>query len=303
MIHKVSAQQYSILKSMYDRAIENLPNKVKLDKNEKSLFCYFVTRATNNDRYSILKNASVRYIPRSDVINMTDLNLIRLTDDDESYTLTSKGLFFIESQLGKISEEFMIYFFDDKFFDIYDKKPINSKRKVILLSMVAMRTFSEKSAISMRMDSKIKDSWYEVLKEISEYLVDCGVLDPKNSLKSVDDSTEHPASKIMRHTEGLSAETRSIYNNLAGNNTYYLDVCSDGYPDASKISIIISLIFEDKLTENNYKTIMDYIVEYARSPVSMNFIGTTDETFDGIQYDDCIESAFKIAVSNVANKA
>ena len=285
---------------MYDQCIEKIPAKADLQNNEKTLFFYFITRATNNDRYLMMNAASYKYIAPDDAAILFENGYIRKTDNIGFYTFTAKGLWLVETTINRVNYDGLINFIDLRFFDVFDVKPISDLRKVILLSMVAVRSFSKGSAINMRTDAEVKGKWLDILIEISDLMVKHGIIQEKNSIqiKKLDYKTEHPASKMMRHTEGLSAETKSIYNNLSGDNRYYLDLSRDMTMDTERLGELLSMIFGNKLNNGNYKDFVDFIVPYARTDKGLDLIGSISENFYSLEYSDCIEDAFRIAKRN-----
>jgi len=296
----IDSYHFDILVRMYKQCIDKLPAKADLPNSDKPLFFYFITRATNNDRYSMMSTASTKYITPDDAAILFENGYIRKTDNIGFYTFTAKGLWLVETAINNVNFDALIDFIDGKFFDVFDVKAISDTRKIILLSMVAVRSFSKGSAINMRTDADIKDKWLDILHDISEIMVKHEIIQKKNSLrnKKIDDKTEHPASKLMRHTEGLAAETKSIYNNLSGDNRYYLDLSKDKIVDAERLGELLSMIFENKLNEKNYQGLVDFIVPYARTEKGLELIGSITEDFYSLEFNDCIEDAFKVAKRN-----
>jgi len=296
----IDSYQFDLLKRMYEQCTDKLPAKADLPNQEGSLFFYFITRASDNDRYSMLCAASMKHITPEDAAILLDSGYIRKTDRIGFYTLTAKGLWLVETAVNNIKYGDLIDFFDQKFFDTFDNKAISDLRKIILLSMVAIRSFSKGSAVNMRTDADVKDKWLDVLRDINAIMVDNGIIQKKNSLqgKYFDGKTEHPASKIMRHTDKLSKETKSIYNNLSGDNRYYLDLSENGNINTERLGELISMIFENKLNDKNYRDFVDFVVPYAKTNRGLDFISSITENFYALEYNKCIEDAFKIAKRN-----
>jgi len=298
----IDSYHFDILNRMYEQCVGKLPIKADLPNNEKTLFFYFITRASNNDRYLMMSTAATKYITLDDAAVLLEKGYIRRTDNIGFFTFTAKGLWLVETAVNNINNDDLIDFIDQKFFDIdgFDVKDISDKRKVILLSMVAVRSFSKGSAINMRTDAEVKDKWLKVLYEIDEIMVKHEIIQKKNSMKEkkLNGKTEHPASNLMRHTDGLSADTKSIYNNLSGDNRYYLDLSNNKIVDTERLGELLTMIFGNKLNDNNYRDFVDFIVPYARTERGLDLIGSITEDFYSLEYNDCLEDAFKIAKRN-----
>lgn len=298
MSDEFDLDDYSIrmLNEQYDRLVEEI-GEDKLSNN--SVLFYFISPFTESQRHIALSATSTKYIDPVTVNNLCSRGLMRETDTPGMYTLTAKGVFFVEEKRSKSAVDVLINQIDSKYFSVFGIKTLQPRRKIILLSMIAIRCFDKESSINMRDDARIKDAWWKIFNDMSDFLVNNGVIQEKNSLKNYKSSSkiEHPASNLIRHTDGLLKDTRGIYNNQEKKNTYYLDICRDGEISVDRLRYLIQRIFEDRLTDANVKSISSNIIEYPRLH-GLDVLSSLKRDYHSTKYDEMIYEAFYSAVGN-----
>ncbi len=83
------------------------------------------------------------------------------------YNITALGIWIIETQLGKVDILKLLEFYQNyKYSSDISEKPLDSKEKIILLSMIAMRNFSSDAAMNLSEMGK-SDDWIDIFNEMA----------------------------------------------------------------------------------------------------------------------------------------
>lgn len=234
------------LNKFYQNLHTNIIKKKKKVK-ENSIIIAFLD-STSNDRYKLLNESAIsaHKIPSNTLTELENKNFVRNTDILNHYTITAKGIWEIETKNDLISEQNLINYLDQKLFNVYNfsNKPLSDKQKVIIFSMLAARTFSEKSSIDLKIDDNILNVWEEIVEKSYEKL---------NSLKLISKlekkdlygkaGTEHPVSNLYRHTDELPKKTKGIFKAL-GKQKYFLDIFKDSEISNENLNFLFNLIFD-----------------------------------------------------------
>ena len=179
MEYELDDYQKRLLKQMYASYEDWLKKNNRMKKNS---VLNSIIRSTQANRSKLFRETVEKYIDRGTATYLIDLGLIRESDNRGSYAFTMNGLFFTETVLLK-NDNFFIET-DKDFFNVFKRISISNREKIILMTMVALRTFSENSAIDMKESKGVQNEWWAILKKISNMMVEEKVIDVKTSLKS-----------------------------------------------------------------------------------------------------------------------
>lgn len=296
MEYELDDYQKRLLKQMYASYEDWLKKNNRMKKNS---VLNSIIRSTQANRSKLFRETVEKYIDRGTATYLIDLGLIRESDNRGSYAFTMNGLFFTETVLLE-NDNFFVET-DKDFFNVFKRISISNREKILLMTMVALRTFSEKAAIDMKESKGVQDEWWVILKKISNMLVEEKVIDEKTSLSNYTSSKiEHPASDVIRHSENLPPATKNIFIK-PGNNVYYLSLIENDRIKTNLLADILELIFEDKC---DIRTI-EYFSSEMRSFPRIHGIAvqsSMEENFFSSAYDDEISQAFEFLKIRMLSK-
>jgi hypothetical protein len=293
MEYNLDDYEKRLLKQMYGSYDDWLRknNRMKSDS-----VLYSIIRTTRASRSKLFRETAEKYIDPSTANSLIEVGLIRESDDRRSYAFTMNGLFYTETILLENGNFFKES--DKYFFNVFEDVSITDRERIILITMVALRTFSEKSAIDMKESVGVQDEWWEILKRISDLLVEEKVVNEKTSLSSYTSSKiEHSASDVIRHSENLPPATKNVFIK-PGNNLYYLDLIENGRIKTNVLADLLELVFEGR--GDDYT--VDRISYEMRSFPRLHGIAVQsymDENFFSSAYDDEISQAFDLLKINL----
>ena len=254
----------------------------------------YILNVKNNTRYTMFYSAAVR-IAGHVAEELVSEGLMRPSIDDGQYVLTASGIRHVEASDGVDTLEVLIGEIDSRFFEV-DVKKLSSREKIVLFSMVMVRCFSEDCCIDAKKDEAVKRQWMDIFLRAEGELKRLGVIKGKTSIQNLGKKSdiEKPMSNIIRHTDAIDSKTKMMYKKT-GRNQYYLDMLDDaGSIDVEKLSFIIGLIFEDKLTYDNISELVDFCNESSRMDSILVF-DQEKQIFYGSDNDDLVEEAFRAA--------
>lgn len=251
-------ENLDFLEKFYQKLYDNLEKLNKLKENSIIISFLYIK---SNDQYRLLNESSIfsYKIPKEIINNLQERKLIRNTDTLNNYVITAKGIWDIENKKNILNEIKLINYIDNKFFNVYklSEKPLTDKQKVILFSMLAARTFSEKSSIDLKKDESVMNTWKEIVDKSYETLTSLHIISEldKDDLfgKKENKGNEKPVSHLYRHTDELPKKTRGLFKAI-GKQKYFLDVSKDSEISKDSLGFLFKQIFESKvlsLTEIN----------------------------------------------------
>lgn len=251
-------ENLDFLEKFYQKLYDNLEKINKLKENSIIISFLYIK---SNDQYRLLNESSIfsYKIPKEIINNLQDRKLIRNTDTLNNFVITAKGIWDIENKKNILNEIKLINYIDNKFFNVYklSEKPLTDKQKVILFSMLAARTFSEKSSIDLKKDESVMNTWKEIVDKSYEKLTSLHIISEldKDDLfgKKENKGNEKPVSHLYRHTDELPKKTRGLFKAI-GKQKYFLDVSKDSEISKDSLGFLFKQIFESKvlsLTEIN----------------------------------------------------
>jgi len=231
-----------ILENMYEDLKDLLIKNKKYKK--RSVFISFF-QMKSNTRLELLKDSSMDMSTqlREDYLNLTKNEFIR-KNKGENYYITGKGIWEIESQKD-LSISKLIDFFDSKYFkNKMSKTKITNKERIILLTLVIARAFSDKYSLDLNKGDFALNACKEIIdfsnNELSKYKFIKKV--PEKTLYRKN-GNEHMISYLIRHTDAIPKKTNFIYT-APGQQKYYLDIAEEGKVNKQKLEEVFRIIFK-----------------------------------------------------------
>lgn len=244
----MNALSREALEKLHGRVITNLRLQKKL-KDDSVLIS--LLNIKSNECYKLLLESSLRANEVSKVTfdELVDSGLIRPTDKQDRFAITVKGAWEIEAGRSLITSEKLLRVIDLKFFALFGgTASLTAKEKVILLAMIAVRSFSPDSSLDLKRGDTALTALASLLESTSDLLYSHGVV---NKLSKEDlfggKGNEHPVSHLIRHTDGLLKKTRGIYQTL-GQQKYFLSVSEAGTLSEDSLSLLFGLIFGSRMS-------------------------------------------------------
>lgn len=288
---KNSIDNNQYLNKFYQKVVIELAKINKL-RMESVLISFMHLKS--NTRYSILNDSAIPSykIPKDTLSSLLVRKTIRLTDRSEtSYTITAQGIWEIEKNEIENMTDLLIQNIDGKFFNLFGKlRRLADREKIILFTMIALRSFSDNSCI----DLKKGDRTLNELKALIEQSYD--ILNGFNSLKGLkreqifgESGNEHPVSNLIRHTDALPKKTRSIYK-AGGNQKYYLNVFRDAGIVVEDVSFLLWLIFGESIEPGDAEEIIKFF-QRCTYEKGIYIFDLDSHIFANPAYDDCLRQS------------
>ncbi len=258
------------LSEFYNRLDENIKKKKK--KLERNSVLLTFLNFKSNDRYRLLSNSSIpSYKINKAVIPLLEKEkLIRETESIGEYTLTAMGLWEVEKEKELLHDMVIIDYFDEKFFNLYKKieKPLSDKQKVILLSFIATRAFSDHSVIDLKTTDKRLDKLQEIINNSYHLLKSLGMITKlkfNDLYRAKGKGNERPVSHLIRHTDALPKITKGLYK-AKGNQKYFLDLYRENRFSEKDLIFLFKKIFDFKnLNYNELEKLYKFCIDTAHN--------------------------------------
>lgn len=271
-----------------------LRNKKKIEK--ESIFLSFL-KMSSNTSYELLSESSIHAhkISAEMIDELQNLNLIRATDSLNKYAITAIGIWEVENKTDLISMPSFLTYVDEKYFNVYanSSKPLNDKQKVIIFSMIAARTFSDKSSVDLKRNDDTTNAWKEITDQVYYKLKDMGIIS-NLKIESQDGKslygklgTEKPVSNLYRHTDKLPKLTKGIYK-APGQQKYYLDLSDNCDLFKDQLIYLFNLVIGNK--QISYSEIND-LSDFCRNisnEKNIYVFAPQDHIFSKSEYDEVI---------------
>jgi hypothetical protein len=216
-------------------------------------------------RYSLLRKSTVSAvsIPNVFLVSLLAKGLIKSVEKIDLYAITAKGVWVYEQKLGLIDEESLLTYINDTYFIPDMNNELTDKEKIILLTMIAARAFSENSAVDLKKSDASKDKWREVLGRSYDVLQSIGNLSTKFDKKEFLEKTGgnmHIVSGIFRHNNKMVQKTKEIYK-YNGKEEYYLDLFKNGVFSQENLSYLFWQIFHGEISAGTIDQVLDFCNE------------------------------------------
>ena len=281
------------LSKFYDGYRYQLESSGKLKSGSMLIACL---KMKKNDRFRPLKDSAIdgHKIPPSLLSQLKDQGFIRGSGEVSKFVITGRGIWIVEVQRGLIDEARLLDFVDANYFEelFEDAKPPSDKEKVILLSMISARAFSEDSAIDMKRNPEVNGAWLQLFKICSSKLREMRLIATEDeNLFSDGLKYEDVASHFIRHTDQLPRKTRGIYTaSKKRDNKYYLDVSRDGEIDQDRLAFLIWLIVDSQITPETIDRFHEFCTSIAYDHYALLF-EHEKHIFASPRFDEALRSA------------
>lgn len=274
---------YKFYETLYDNFVM-FEKKVK----NKSILISFL-KIKKNSRNKLLNESSLpsTNIPNNILNILLSEKLIQSNDDINKFFISAKGVWVVEKDKGIINEDILLGYINEEYF-AERIKPLNSKEKIILFSMIAARTFSEKSAIDLKKDVSIINSWKEIIDLSAEKLNSLKVV----SRKEVEDlygssGNENVISRLFRSNSYLASKIKQLYKS-PGDQKYYLDIYDGLELSKEKLSYLMWELFAGDLSNQEKEEIIHLCNEIS-SEKGIFVFEINEHIFSMPKYDVLIE--------------
>lgn len=280
------------LATIYTNLRMNLQLKRKLKGH--SVFVSFFN-LKSNDIYQLLKASAIKRksLPKNTFEALLSRGFIRGAGEPDDYVITAKGIWEIESKKGAINPDILIDYIDSKFFDIFKQGgQLAEKEKIILLSMIAVRSFSDESALDLKKGESVLSCLQSLLESSFYLLLKTGiVINVKLEELFGAQGNEHPVSQLIRHTDLLPKRTWGIYRTL-GKQKYYLDLLDGDKISEDRLIMLFGSIFGSAITDS-IKTEVSIFCEKNAYDRSYVLFDVNTHRFANPIYDEQVNEAFE----------
>jgi len=201
----------------------------------------------------------------------------------------------LKNEKGRLDEDSFISYINKEYFTIEKQKKVNDNEKVVLFSMVAARTFSDKSPLYLKTGSSSVDKWKEILDLSCDKLISLKVIPKtaKNKLYSKA-GNEHVVSNLIRHNIYLSPKIKGIYHSM-GNQKYYLDIYDDLQISNDKLSYLFWKIFNGNLNNESIEEIAKFCNKLS-DDMSIYVFDLDVHIFSTPKYDIIVKDCLKDSI-------
>lgn len=247
------------LSKMYDKLYNNVEREKSNGISNDSIIITFMETTKNGVMNLLQKSALEDYeIPDSILVNLQNKGLIRKANFPDQYTLTAKGVWRIEKDIGKLNDEKLIKYLDKKNgYNSFEKvKNLSEKSKVRIFTLISTRAFSKENSLDLKEDKRIKERWKKITEKNYEKLKELNIIEDLEKGESErghlfgNAMAESPIVNLFRHSERLPRRTKNVFT--SSNLSYFLDLLNDeGKINTEKLSFLFWLIFQDELADGD----------------------------------------------------
>lgn len=279
------------LEELYD----SLQLQLELKKKHKygSLMADMM-KIKSNDRLNFLNDSAVDILDTKMKRALISNKYVK-ENEFGKYYISAIGIHKIELERNQ-SSNILIDFIDQEFFTNKSiDKGLKDSEKVILMTLIVIRTFNVDAALDLNSNDKIKDACGEILEYYNKKLYEYGVLKKYSKDFFGKNGNEHRVSSKIRHTEGLPKKTKMMYKN--GHNKsrkYFLDISDGTEINVEDLKYLLEKIFDDK-SKIDYEMLTEITDEliniaYEKGP---DIYDNTAKTFIQPKYDTVISDAIE----------
>ncbi|SRR5579884_314450 len=284
--------EIDILQQFYKKLSDNVKrSEKKLEYNSVLLTLY---KITSNKASKLLNDSGVKSytFPISEIKKLEDDKSIRMSDNDISeYVLTAYGIWKIENARNLVNTTTLLDFIQNSknFSSSARNRELSDKDKIILLSMVGIRTFSIQSPMDLS-KSSIRDYWLEIFRDSHKFLIQNN-FSKKNVFPFEKHGNEHPVSYAMRRANDLPKRTYHIFCfSEKSKNQYYLYLDEDKKISRLKLKKLLGLIIRGIDKFEQIHKIQDFCLNlaYEKSKYVIE-----DFSFIKAEYDEIINETLR----------
>ena len=280
------------LLSFYIVLYDNVKRSISIKEN--SIFITLIGASQNNVLKLLSESAlSVDIIGEEKIDQLIRSNLIKKDDFSENFSITAQGIWQVEKNKHIVSEPQIVDYFQKTQFQRKKGSKIELKyrEKVLLLSMIAARSFSLESAVNLDPRINTNDDWQEIFDSANQFLFDLNVINEneKNSLY-LRCANDQPIVTIFRRLTDFPKKTNFVYK-FDKNLNYWLDMPESEMEFKEIMASLFSLVFCDKLSYQNLDHILEFCRKIAQTKSVLIFGDITKHKFLDSRYDGMIKEA------------
>lgn len=286
------------LSKFYDALYDNFILFEKKMKKKSILISFLKTK--NNSRNKLINESSLSAskIPKKILNFLLSEKLIQSNNEINKFVISARGVWFIEKEKGVIDEDILLDYINEEYF-AEKIKPLTSKEKIILFSMIAARTFSEKSSINLKNNVSVINNWKDIIDRSAEKLNSLEIVSRKDvETLYGNPGNENLVSGLFRRNNYLASKIKQLYKS-PGDHKYYLDIY-DGYQlSQEKLSYLLWEIFHGNLTSPEKDIVMQFFNEISSKKAIFVF-ELKEHVFSMPKYDVLIEDCLMDSI--ISNK-
>lgn len=281
--------------SMYTKLRTIVPDKLEND----SVFLTLI-RKDNTPVLKLLNDAAVRSseIPYSIAEDLKDNGYIEDGIVEGTFVISARGLWDIEKKKGLLSEHQLVEYFQEKKFDnkFIDSK-LNDIEKVLIFSMISVRAFSEDSCVNLMGDRQenVLNGWEQIIASSADFLSATKIINTIGDKILVKKGNEHPVNFLFQHTDRLPKKTRFFYQSIGRQRRYFLDISESGNISKTKLTYLLTQVFEKKMDYDNIQITIDHCKCIAYD-YSVSVFSSKNHNFADPECDRVIEDAITQAI-------
>lgn len=169
--------------------------------------------------------------------------------------------------------------------DILDKEILSDKEKIIIFSMLAVRTFSRKSPVDLYKDEIVRNEWKDIIEKSYEKLKEFNLIKlDRHDL--YDGSRIDPIGNLFRaNTMMLHKKTRGLFRR-SGDTIYFLDIFRESKILGDDINYLLKLIGEEIL--NDLEEIYSFCLNISNDK-SIFIFNPKEHIFSKPEFDDIMK--------------
>jgi len=232
-----------ILMELYEDLKTNIMLNRKLI-NGSILLPFLETKSNTQLGYLYDSSKCLRRFTKNAYQELIRNELIREGVDEGCYHITAKGIWQIENEKVLSTNDLIEYIDNRNFVNRTLKKKMTNKEKVIILSFIIARAFSEEYSIKLKTGDYVLDACKNIIDFSNESLSKMKALSKlsRDALYGKK-GNEHMVSNLIRHTDSLPKKTKLIFKAL-GKQQYYLNISENGQINEERLKYLFDSIFE-----------------------------------------------------------
>ncbi len=253
----MNQEELELLSKFYKKLKSEIQKfKRKSFKNQSPLLIFLSTQQKNVRM--ILKKSGIPKYKIQEINNferLYDNNLIKEGDQPGEFIITPKGIWEYENVNKLVDIGSFLEYFDKKYFQFLKKKeePFDYKEKVVIFTMLAIRSYTKDEWIDLNQDKEFLNNWKKVFNESLGKLYELEIIQQTEKENFWKKKTKHdditdPVYYLLRHTNDLPRKSNDLYK-FSGNKQYYLNLSYKKEIFKNQIEFLLKKIFNEKLHE------------------------------------------------------
>jgi hypothetical protein len=232
------------------------------------------------------------------------MKYLQYIDQKANITLTSKGIWELESKLNIINNNALITFIEDKLFDCFKniRQSLTDKEKVIVFTALAIRAYSKESAIDLTTtNERIIEAWRSIVEAVAEFLYENRIVTTGDIRKELFKDKRHktalnPVIHFFRYSEFIAKKSNGLF--YAKGRKYYLDLYKNNTLNIDDLTFLLGTVLGDKVDSEIIDKVNSFCsdISYGKSvevySLSKHIYATPD-------YDELIRNALRNLIINI----